>query len=126
MSRRICIDIDGVICELKKPNQTYEDLSPVAGAAETIRELRRRGNYIILFTARHMKTTQSNQGLVAARVGAITLNWLAKNSIEYDEIYFGKPWADIYIDDNALRFSSWEEIGMNEQFLPLSSESKIE
>jgi capsule biosynthesis phosphatase len=125
MSRRICIDLDGVICELKKPSQSYESLSPVSGAAETIKQLRDNGNYIILYTARHMKTTQSNQGLVAARVGAITLDWLEKNSIEYDEIYFGKPWADIYIDDNAYRFSSWNEIGKNGEFLPDSNESKV-
>ena len=72
-----------------------------------------------------MKTTQSNQGLVTARVGAITLQWLERYGVEYDEIYFGKPWADIYIDDNAFRFTSWKDIGDSGEFLPPSTESVL-
>lgn len=34
-----------------------------------------------------------------------------KNGIEYDEIFFGKPNADITIDDRVLRFQdNWSEI----------------
>ena len=105
---RICIDLDGVICELN-PERNYSDLSPVEGAVEALRTLRSKGHYIIIHTARHMKTMDSNTGLVLASKGLITLEWLKKHQIEFDEIYFGKPWADFYIDDNALRFSSWSE-----------------
>jgi hypothetical protein len=57
-----------------------------------------------------MKTTQSNIGSVLAKQGKITLDWLDRHQVEYDEIYFGKPYADIYIDDLAEKFSSWPEI----------------
>ncbi|MBI3429115.1 MAG: capsular biosynthesis protein [Actinobacteria bacterium] len=107
---RICIDIDGVICELRVADQNYADLEPISGATEVIRKLRNDGHYIILQTARHMKTTESNVGAVLARQGMVTLKWLQDHGIEYDEIYFGKPWADLYIDDNALRFTSWNEV----------------
>jgi hypothetical protein len=50
---------------------------------------------------------ESNTGRVIASKGLITLEWLKKFDIEFDEIYFGKPFADIYIDDNAHRFSHW-------------------
>ena len=43
-------------------------------------------------------------------VGLITLEWLERYDIEYDEIYFGKPNAQVYLDDRAVRFVSWEEI----------------
>ena len=34
-----------------------------------------------------------------------------KNGIEYDEIFFGKPNADITIDDRVLRFQdNWNDI----------------
>ena len=36
--------------------------------------------------------------------------WLERHGIEYDEIYFGKPNAEVYIDDRALRFSTWDAI----------------
>lgn len=41
----------------------------------------------------------------------MTFEWLEKNGIEYDEIFFGKPNADITIDDRAVRFAdNWAEI----------------
>ena len=107
---RLCIDIDGVICELRGENQQYSDLQPMPGARDAIKLLRTQGHYIILYTARHMKTTQGNLGGVLAKQGKITLEWLDKYEIEYDEIYFGKPYADVYIDDLAKRFVSWQEI----------------
>ncbi len=121
---RICIDIDGVICKLRNSGEDYPDLEPVPGAAEKLRALRAAGHYVILFTARHMKTCQGNVGLVVARKGAITLDWLARHGMEYDEIYFGKPHADIYIDDNALRFETWDKIAGDGSDLPLSAEKR--
>ena len=120
---RICIDLDGVICDLRKPGETYADVSPVQGAREKIQALRAAGHFVILYTARHMKTCEGNLGLALARIGAITLDWLARHRIEYDEIHFGKPWADVYIDDNALRFESWGTIASDGSDLPRSSET---
>jgi capsule biosynthesis phosphatase len=107
---RIAIDLDGTICPIKKPEQTYADLLPLPGAVERIRELRAAGHYIIIQTARNMATRQSNVGQVMKHVGKITLNWLDQHGVEYDEIYFGKPNAEIYLDDRALRFTSWQDI----------------
>src|SRR3989344_5613505 len=108
--KRICIDMDGVIAQLKKQGETYESVLPVPGAVEKIKKLKEAGHYIIIFTARHMKTCNGNVAMVLAKQGKNTLDWLAKYSIPYDEIHFGKPWADIYIDDNAYRFNDWDEI----------------
>lgn len=57
-----------------------------------------------------MATCNSNVGKVMKNVGKVTLDWLARHEIEYDEIYFGKPNAEVYIDDRALRFENWEEV----------------
>jgi len=121
---RICIDIDGVLCSLRREGETYRDVVPIPGAVEKLRALRAAGHVVILFTARHMKTCGGNAGMVVARIGAITLEWLARHEVEYDEIYFGKPWADIYIDDNAMRFQSWDEIAGDGSSLLPSSESQ--
>lgn len=107
---RIVIDLDGTICHVKKQDQHYADLEPVPGAAARIRELRGAGHYVIIFTARHMAACESNLGEVMRRIGKTTLDWLEKHAIEYDEIYFGKPNAEVYIDDRAWRFSSWAEV----------------
>lgn len=120
---RICIDLDGVVAQLKAAGQTYADVAPVPGAIAKLRALRAAGHVVILHTARHMKTCEGNVGLAVARIGTITLEWLARHQVEYDEIHFGKPWADVYVDDNALRFRSWTEISDDGTNLPTSSEA---
>ncbi len=121
---RICIDLDGVICQLREPGQSYAELEPVPGAVEKLRELKAAGHYIIICTARHMKTCEGNVGRVLARQGAVTLDWLKRHDVEYDEIHFGKPHAQIYIDDNALRFEAWDSIAGDGSSLPNSTEQR--
>lgn len=106
---RICIDLDGVLCEIRSPEQSYEKVEPIAGAVESLRRLKADGHYIILYTARHMKSTNANIGAVVAKQGLTTLAWLKLHGFEYDEIFFGKPWADVYVDDKAFRFTNWHD-----------------
>lgn len=123
---RICIDLDGVICQLKKKSgEDYATLEPVDGAVKKLQSLKKAGHYIIIYTARRMKTHQGNQGKVVADIGLLTIHWLQQHQIPYDEIYFGKPWADVYLDDNALRFEIWDDVADNGANLPTSKESQI-
>jgi capsule biosynthesis phosphatase len=121
---RLCIDLDGVVCELRKPGQTYAELEPLPGAVARLRELRAAGHYVILLTARHMKTCDGNVGKVVARQGLVTLEWLARHGVEYDELHFGKPHADVYLDDNAMRFDGWEAIAGDGSSFPRSHEKE--
>ncbi|NBP57289.1 capsular biosynthesis protein [bacterium] len=107
---RIVIDLDGTICPIKDKNSSYQDLVPLEGAVERIKQLKSMGHYIIISTARNMATQESNIGKVIKNIGKVTLDWLDKFDIPYDEIYFGKPNAQVYIDDRALRFSDWDSI----------------
>ena len=66
------------------------------------------GNTIIIYTARRMRTYQGNLGKVNADIGKITFDSLEKFNIPYDEIFFGKPNADFYIDD--LPINSFNDI----------------
>jgi len=60
----------------------------------------------------------------AIGIGMQTLDWLDRHEVCYDEIFFGKPWANIYIDDNALRFTDWDSIDNKGENLPISNETK--
>jgi capsule biosynthesis phosphatase len=111
---RIVIDLDGTICPIKKKEERYEDLQPSPGAVEKLRELKKAGHYIIIQTARNMATQESNLGKVMKNVGKVTLDWMEKYEIPYDEIYFGKPNAHLYIDDRAFRFESWTNMSVND------------
>jgi capsule biosynthesis phosphatase len=119
---RIVIDLDGTICPIRKSNQTYADLLPLPNAVERINELKNEGHYIIISTARNMATCESNVGKVLKNVGKITLEWLDKYNIPYDEIFFGKQNADVYIDDRAHRFDGWDSI--NSKSLSLIAKAK--
>ena len=57
-----------------------------------------------------MKTHGGNVGRVVADISRVTLDTLDKFDIPYDEIYFGKPYANFYIDDLAVNPS----ISMNQ------------
>lgn len=49
-----------------------------------------------------MRTHGGNIGCVIADVGALTIRQLEDFGIPYNEIIFGKPFADFYIDDKAV------------------------
>ena len=111
---KIIIDLDGVICNIKKKESTYKDVVPLPGTVEKIKQLKKQGHYIIISTARHMLSTNNNVGLINKKVGKITLDWLDENEIEYDEIVFAKPHGEVYIDDNALHFRGWDQINVED------------
>jgi len=107
---RIGVDLDGTICELRKGTDTYTGLKPLPGAVERLQELRDQGHEIIIMTARRMGTSGGNPSLAVAMIGRITMNWLARYKVPFDEIHFGKPNTYIYIDDRCVRFEGWDKI----------------
>lgn len=105
---KIVLDLDGTLCNIRKKWQDYSDVVPTKWAVEYVQKLKEAGHYIIIQTARHMETCKGNQWLINARVGQKTMDWLDRYAFPYDEIFFGKPNADIYIDDKANRYLGWE------------------
>jgi capsule biosynthesis phosphatase len=105
------LDVDGTLCEVKGQGDDYATVRPLPHAAERIHALRAAGHYVILATARHMQTCGSNVGMVVARQGQTLIAWLNRHSIEYDELWFGKPHADLYVDDKAIPFfGNWHQL----------------
>lgn len=119
---KICIDLDGTVCTLRREGETYADVQPLPGAVEKIRALREAGHYLILLTARHMGTCAANVGLVVARQGKTLFDWLERHDLQFDEVHFGKPHADVYLDDNAMRFEGWDAIAGDGSSFPMSKE----
>ena len=57
---RIVFDLDGVICELKKPNEGYLEVKPNLDVISKMREWKKEGHYLIIHTGRHMRTCDGN------------------------------------------------------------------
>jgi len=102
MPKRICFDLDNTLVTNPVINGDYTTVRPIKRMIEYCNYLKRIGNTIIIYTARRMKTHYGNTGKVLTDIGKITFETLDKYGIEYDEIYFGKPYADFYIDDSAI------------------------
>lgn len=108
--KRFCFDLDGTICENKKGEETYEDVLPKPGAVKYLKDLKENGHYIIILTARNMATHNNNVGKIIAKQGPIVIEWLKKYDIPYDELLFGKPNADYFIDDKGIAFTDFESL----------------
>lgn len=104
----ISIDFDGVI---HNSNKGFHDGTcygkPIPGAIKAVKILSKKYK-IIIFTAK----AKSDRPLINGKTGTeLVREWLIKyNLLEYvSEITSDKPRACLYIDDNALRFESWNK-----------------
>lgn len=105
---RVVVDIDGVLA--KKDKGDYADKNVDESILGQLREYEERGFYIILHTARNMRTHEGRVGKINAETAPILLDWLEENDVPYDEIHYGKPWCGnegFYIDDKAIRPSEF-------------------
>ena len=99
---RICFDIDNTLVSYPKKDGDYSTVKPIYKNINLLKFLKSNGCYIILYTARRMKTHSGNVGKIMSDIGEVTMDTLKEFDIPYDELYFGKPYADFYIDDLAI------------------------
>lgn len=99
---RFCFDLDKTLVTAPSITGDYTTVAPIEKNIKILRYLKMKGHYIIIHTARRMKTYGGNTGKIIADQGEIIQETLRKFEIPYDELYFGKPYADFYIDDLAI------------------------
>jgi capsule biosynthesis phosphatase len=99
---RICFDLDNTLVTYPTIPGDYSTVRPIKHMIDLLRKLKNDGHTIIIHTARRMATHKNNVGAVIKDIGALTFKTLEDFDIPYDEILFGKPIADIYIDDRAI------------------------
>lgn len=106
---KIAIDFDGVIHGYSKgwDDGTIYD-PPVPGTKEALEALKADGHYLMIFTTRtnkvfRKKDDPDQKPLIEA--------WMKEHDLPFDKIWtFGKPMADIYLDDRAVSFrGKWNE-----------------
>lgn len=104
--KTVCIDFDGVIADYSQGYQGPDVFGdPLPGAAEVTQRLKDKGWKVIIFTTR--RCTEALQ------------EYLVKNGVRFDSINVnndqpegsnpGKPIADAYLDDRAIRFYDWAQ-----------------
>ena len=96
-SKTLCFDLDGVLCT--NTWGEYEEAEPIPWAIERVNALAEAGHRIVVFTARGTATGIDWEPL--------TREQLERWGVAYDELSFGKPSADVYIDDRAVHSDAW-------------------
>lgn len=110
---KIAIDFDGVLHGYSKGYQDGEIYDPpVPGAAEAMKKMKEQGHYLYIFTTRTNKIfKKKGDGKDEKYQENQIKEWMAKYDIPYDKIWtFGKPMADLFIDDRAINFAgNWDD-----------------
>jgi hypothetical protein len=97
MAKTVCFDLDGTLCS--NTFGDYGSAEPFAWAIARVNALADAGNRIVISTARGSAT-----GIDwSERTRAQLERW----GVRYDELVFGKPSADVYVDDRAVHADAW-------------------
>lgn len=99
---RVCFDLDGTLVTAPEVPGDYSTVLPMQRNIQYARFLKSRGHTIILYTSRLIQTHASNVGAEVKDSGPVTFDTIERFGIPCDEIYFGKPYADFYVDDKAV------------------------
>jgi hypothetical protein len=96
---RVCVDLDGVICQSATGSRKSNFGEPFDGAAEFLKELSAKAD-IVIFTGRLANVDAKEQAEIKELIEA----WFRENRLPFDEIYVGqgKPHAVAYVDDRAV------------------------
>jgi capsule biosynthesis phosphatase len=102
--KKLIVDFDNTISITTKGD--YANSKPVVELIEQLKKYKAEGFYIVIQSARNMRTYEANVGKINKHTLPIMIEWLAKYEVPYDEILVGKPWCGFdgfYIDDAAIR-----------------------
>ena len=97
--KRYSFDIDGTICQ--NTFGKYHLCKPFKDRIDCINKLYQNGNFIIYFTARGMGSCNGDAIKAYEKYYEYTFDQLMLWGCLFNELYLGKPNADIYIDDKA-------------------------
>ena len=99
-----CVDIDNTICINGSCGSCkYEGSKPIQERIEKINQLYDEGHTIKYFTARGMGRYNDDAEKATERFYELTKMQLDIWGCKYHELILGKPSADYYIDDKAIR-----------------------
>lgn len=104
---RLVFDVDDTICRNGRVNG-YANAEPMEEVIKKINYLHDELGYeIVLLTARGMISCEGDIDKIKAKNETILIEWLKKHDVHYDELFFGKPLGDLYIDDKGISLSQF-------------------
>lgn len=95
----VAVDFDGVVHDHKNKPIHSKMGPPIEGAFHALQRLR-NGYKIVIFCV--WASDPEKREVIAG--------WLRSYGMPFDEITNIKPHAEFYIDDKAVRFTTWDEV----------------
>ena len=97
--RRWCLDLDNTL--VKTEGSDYKNSTPIPEAVAKVQEYKRRGDHIIIMTARGSGSKKDWREFTAKQLDDF--------GIPYDQLIVGlKPGAvDVFVDDKAINALDW-------------------
>jgi hypothetical protein len=92
-----CFDLDGTLCT--NTDGAYEQAQPHRWAIDRVNALAAAGHRILIYTARGSSTGLDWRELTEGQLD----RW----GVSFDELSFGKPTADVFVDDRAYQSETW-------------------
>lgn len=104
---RLVFDVDDTICRNGRVNG-YLYADPIPKVIEKLNHLHDDLGYeIVLYTARGMISCEGDLDRIKAKNEQVLIEWLKKHDVHYDELIFGKPLGDLYVDDKGISLSQF-------------------
>lgn len=99
----LAVDFDGTIAHYRGYAGRGVFLDPLPGAADALRQLQNDGWNIVVFTCR----TEESELRAYLQAHAIPFDAI-NASLDPEMECSGKVYADVYLDDRAVTFRSWD------------------
>lgn len=123
--KQIIVDLDGTLT-LDEENVDYIDKKPNVSLIQNLKDYKKLGFKIIIYTSRNMRTYNGDLHKINKKTLPIIIEWLDKYNVPYDEVIVGKPWCGFdgfYVDDKAIRPSEFIKYSYSEILSILNKES---
>ncbi|EAH8148849.1 TPA: HAD-IIIC family phosphatase [Campylobacter coli] len=108
----LLVDLDGTLT-IDEENVDYINKRPNVALIQTLKDYKKLGFKINIFTSRSMRTFNGELEKIKIHTLPIIITWLKKHDVPYDEIIIGKPWCGyegFYVDDKAIRPSEFVKL----------------
>lgn len=98
--KKLIVDVDDTISV--HINRDYKNAIPKSDIIQKLNSLYDIGYYILYFTARGQISCNGDIDLINKTHRHTLETWLLNNNVKYNELLFGKPLGQLYIDDKAI------------------------
>jgi hypothetical protein len=102
---KIVCDIDGVLCDEEDP--VVSQRNPYMDRIAILNGMVDRGYTLDIYTSRGMKSSNNDPIMSDRKYRMVTEQQLSFWGVKYTNLFFGKPNADIYIDNKNVTMSDF-------------------